>query len=133
MLQLHCCLVTWSCPSLCDPMDCSTPDFPVIHRLLKLAQTHVHCNSYNSAATKSNNSIKNGKKTGRVIFPKVMYKWSISIGKIFNFANHQRSINQITMRYHFTLIRMANIKNTRKTSVAKEVEKLESLFQMMGL
>ena len=30
------------CPTLCDPMDCSMPDFPVHHQLLKLAQTHVH-------------------------------------------------------------------------------------------
>ena len=27
---------------LCDPMDCSTPGFPVYHQLLELAQTHVH-------------------------------------------------------------------------------------------
>ena len=27
---------------LCDPMDCSTPAFPVHHQLPKLAQTHVH-------------------------------------------------------------------------------------------
>ena len=31
-----------SCPPLCDPMDCSTPGFPVLHHLLELAQTHVH-------------------------------------------------------------------------------------------
>ena len=30
------------CPIFCDPMDCSTPDFPVHHQLLELAQTHVH-------------------------------------------------------------------------------------------
>ena len=29
-------------PNLCDPMDCSTPGFPVRHELLELAQTHVH-------------------------------------------------------------------------------------------
>ena len=34
--------VTQSCPTLCDPMDCSTPDFLVHHQLLELAQTHVH-------------------------------------------------------------------------------------------
>ena len=28
--------------SLCDPMDCSKPVFPVLHQLLELAQTHVH-------------------------------------------------------------------------------------------
>ena len=34
--------VSQSCPTLCDPMDCSMPGFPVHHQLLKLAQTHVH-------------------------------------------------------------------------------------------
>ena len=30
------------CPTLCDPMDCSTPGFPVHHQLPELAQTHIH-------------------------------------------------------------------------------------------
>ena len=34
--------VTQSCPILCDPTDCSMPDFPVHHQFLELAQTHVH-------------------------------------------------------------------------------------------
>ena len=34
--------VAQSCLTLCDPMDCSTPSFPVHHQLLELAQTHVH-------------------------------------------------------------------------------------------
>ena len=34
--------VTQSCPTLCDWTDCSTPGFPVHHKLLRLAQTHVH-------------------------------------------------------------------------------------------
>ena len=29
-------------PTLCDPMDCSTPGFPVHHQLPGLTQTHVH-------------------------------------------------------------------------------------------
>ena len=29
--------VTQLCPTLCDPMDCSTPGFPVHHQLLELA------------------------------------------------------------------------------------------------
>ena len=33
--------VAQSCPTLCDPMDCNTPGFPVHHQLLELAQTHV--------------------------------------------------------------------------------------------
>ena len=34
--------VTQSCPTLCDPMNCSTPGFPVHHQLPELAQIHVH-------------------------------------------------------------------------------------------
>ena len=34
--------VTQSCLTLCDPMDCSTPGFPVQHQLPELTQTHVH-------------------------------------------------------------------------------------------
>ena len=34
--------VAQSCPALCDPMDCSTPSFPVHHQLPELTQTHVH-------------------------------------------------------------------------------------------
>ena len=30
------------CPTLCDPMDCSTPGFPVHHQLPEFTQTHVH-------------------------------------------------------------------------------------------
>ena len=31
-----------SCPTLCDPMNCSMPGFPVFHCLPYFAQTHVH-------------------------------------------------------------------------------------------
>ena len=34
--------VAQSCPTLCTPMDCSMPGFPVLHHLPKIAQTHVH-------------------------------------------------------------------------------------------
>ena len=34
--------VAQSCLTLCNPMDCSTPGFPVHHQLLELAQTHVY-------------------------------------------------------------------------------------------
>ena len=34
--------VTQSCPTLCDPMNRSTPGFPVHHHLPEFTQTHVH-------------------------------------------------------------------------------------------
>ena len=42
VLEVQFSSVTQSCPTLCDPMDCSAPCFPVHHRLLEFAQTHVH-------------------------------------------------------------------------------------------
>ena len=34
--------VSQSCPTLCDPMDCSTPGLPVHYQLPESTQTHVH-------------------------------------------------------------------------------------------
>ena len=34
--------VTKSCPTLCNPMDCSAPGFPVHHQHPEVTQTHVH-------------------------------------------------------------------------------------------
>ena len=34
--------VAQSCPTLCDPMNCSTPGLPVHHHLLEFTQIHVH-------------------------------------------------------------------------------------------
>ena len=36
------CSVPKSCPTFCNPMDCSTPGFPVLHYLLDFTQTRVH-------------------------------------------------------------------------------------------
>ena len=47
-----CCSVAKSCLTPCNPMDCSTPGFPVLHYLLHFAQTHVHW-----AVTSSNHLI----------------------------------------------------------------------------
>ena len=34
--------VTHSCPTLCNPINCSTPGLPVHHQLPEFTQTHVH-------------------------------------------------------------------------------------------
>ena len=42
-VSLHTIIIVLSlrCVQLCDPMDCSTPGFPVLHYLLEFAQIHV--------------------------------------------------------------------------------------------
>ena len=37
-----CCLVAKLCLTLCNPMDCSLPGFPVHHQLPEFTQTHLH-------------------------------------------------------------------------------------------
>ena len=34
--------VTQSCPTLCNPMNCTTSGLPVHHQLLEFTRTHVH-------------------------------------------------------------------------------------------
>ena len=47
VFQLHpgevirCCSVAKSCPTLCNPLDCSTPGSSVLHYLSEFAQTYV--------------------------------------------------------------------------------------------
>ena len=36
------CSVTQSCPTVCEPMNCSAPGFPILHYLLEFAQNQVH-------------------------------------------------------------------------------------------
>ena len=57
-------VVAQSCPTLCDPMDCSTPGFPVLHYLPELAQTHVHW--VNGAIKKDG---KNGPHQKKIYLP----------------------------------------------------------------
>ena len=42
MEDFCCCSVTQPCLTLCAPISFSTPGFPVLCHLLKLAQSHVH-------------------------------------------------------------------------------------------
>ena len=39
---IHFCSLAQSCPTLCDPMNRSTPGFPAHHQLPEFTQTHVH-------------------------------------------------------------------------------------------
>ena len=41
-LKVNISSVAQSCPTLCNPMDCSTPGLPVHHQLPEFTQTHVH-------------------------------------------------------------------------------------------
>ena len=40
--MIFCCSDAQSCPTLCDPVDCSMSGFLVHHQFPELAQTHIH-------------------------------------------------------------------------------------------
>ena len=42
LLNYICCSVAQSCLTLREPVDCSTPGFPVLHYLPELAQIHIY-------------------------------------------------------------------------------------------
>ena len=42
IITVRCSSVIQSCPTLCNPVDCSMPDFPAHHQLPEFTQTHVH-------------------------------------------------------------------------------------------
>ena len=45
LISIYALLLLFKCksgPILCNPMDCSTPGFPVLHYLPDFAQIHVH-------------------------------------------------------------------------------------------
>ena len=53
LLQVQFSSVAHLCPTLCNPMNWSTPGLPVQHQLLEFTQTHVHRVSDHSAISSS--------------------------------------------------------------------------------
>ena len=78
--QCHCCSAAKLYSTLCNPMNCSRPGFPVLQCLLELAQTHVHWVS---------DAIQPSKSRKRVLFSSVQ---SLSRVRIFvtNEPQHAR-------------------------------------------
>ena len=67
------------CPTLCDPVDCSTPGFPVYHQLMELAQTQVH-------------------RVGDAIQPS--YPLSSPSPPVFNLSQHQGLFQWVSSLHH---------------------------------
>ena len=102
-----CCSVAKSCLTLCDPMDCSTPGFPVLHYLPEFAQTHVHwvCDSIQPSHPLSSPSLPS-------IFPSIRVfsnesslpiKWPKYLSFSFNISpsnEHSIGISNIYIQFY---------------------------------
>ena len=71
--------VTQSSPTLCDPMDCSTPDLPLHHQFLEFTQTHV-------------------RRLGEAIQPS--HPLLSSSAPTFNLSQHQGLFKQLSSSHH---------------------------------
>ena len=71
-------VVVQSCsPTLCNPMDCSTPGLPVPHSLPKFAQVHVHCIS--DAVQLSHPLTPSSPSAGNVSQHQGLFQWVICL------------------------------------------------------
>ena len=78
--------VTQSCPTLCDPMDCSMPGLPVHHQLLEFTQTHVH---WVGDAIQPSHPLSSPSPTFNLSQHKGLFKWVSSLPQVSNVLEFQ--------------------------------------------
>ena len=80
------------CPTICYPMDCSTPGLPVHHQLLESTQTHVHWVS--DAIQPSHPLSSPSPPTFNLSQHRGLFKWvssSHQVAKVLEFQLHHQS------------------------------------------
>ena len=85
-----------SCPTLCNPMDCRTPGFPVHHQLLELAQTHV--NWVSDAIQPSHPLLSPSPPTFNLTQYQGLFQWvssSYQVAKVLKFQLQHQSFQWI--------------------------------------
>ena len=84
--------VTQSCPTLCSPMDCSTPGLPVHHQLPESTQTHVQ--QVGDAIQPSNPLLSHSPPTFNLSQHQGLFKWascSHQVAKVLEFQLQHQS------------------------------------------
>ena len=72
--------VTQLCPTLCKPMDCSTPGLPVHHQLPEFTQTHVQ--RVNDAIQSSHSRSSPSPPTFNLFQHQGLFKWVSSLHQV---------------------------------------------------
>ena len=89
-------LVTELCPTLCDPMDCRLPGFPVHQQLLEFTQTHVH--RVGDAIQPSHPLLSPSPPTFNLSQHQVLFQWvsySHQVAKVLEFQLQHQSFQRI--------------------------------------
>ena len=91
-IKWYCCSLAKSHPTLCDPMDCSMPGFPVLHYLLEFAQIHLHWVNYamSSSATPCHFAFSLSQHQS-------LFQWvsSYQVAKVLELQLHHQSLQWI--------------------------------------
>ena len=89
------------CPTLCDPMDCSTPGLPIHHQLPEFTQTHVY--SVGDAIQPSHPPLSPSPPAFNLSQHRGLFKWvssSYQVAKVLDFQLQYQSF-QWTPRTDF--------------------------------
>ena len=116
------------CLTLCDPMDCSMPGFPVHHQHLELTQTHVHW--VGNAIQPSNPLSSPSPPTFNLSQHQGLFKWvssSHQVAKYWSFSfsispsNEYSGLISFTMDWFDLLAVQGIVKSLPSTTVQKHL------------
>ena len=129
LLPFFCCSVAKSCLTLCDPMDCNTPDLPVLRHLLELKLMsiqlvihHLAIQPSHPLSPPSQSSPESGSFPGSQLFP--LGGWSIG-------ASVSASVLLMNVQSWFPLGLIDTFKRNYYFARASSVE--VELWQQQGL
>jgi len=118
-----------SCPTLCNPMDCSTLGFPVHHQLPELTQTHVN---RNGDATQPSHSLSSPSPPALNLSQhQGLFQWvssSHQVAKVLEFQLQHQSFQWI-FKTDFLEDRLVDLQGTLKSLLQHHSSKASILYR----
>ena len=121
--------VPQSCPTFCDPMDCSMSGFPVHHQIPKLTQTHVH--RVGDAIEQSHSLSSFFLSTFNLSQHQGLFQWvssSYQVAKVLEFQLQHQSFQWI-FRTDFLqdgLVRSCSPRDSQESSLTSQFKSINS-------
>ena len=130
--------IAQSCPTLCDPMNCSMPGLPIHHQLLEFTQTHVH---WVGDAIQPSHSLSSPSSVFNLSKHQGLFKWvssSHQVAKILEFQLQHQSFQWTPRRARalssfFTFISSAAKMQSSGTTGGAQHKFIERMVQFLVL